>query len=69
MYLQLQKLVFLNRLNKKRLIHYNNVPIKFKVWKKKIGYSNTQCAEILNVSFPIIKRLLKCKTKFTELYE
>ena len=42
---------------------------KFKAWKHKMGYTNAQCAEILNVSVPTIKRLASGKTKFTELYE
>ena len=44
------------------------MPIKFKVWKAEMGYTNAQCAEILNVSVPTVKRLLKGKTKFAELY-
>lgn len=50
-------------------INYANVPIKFKAWKKKMDYKNAQCVEILNVSVPTVKRLLKGKTKFKELYE
>ena len=34
-----------------------------------MGYTNIQCAEILNVSITTVKRLLKRKTKFKELYE
>ncbi len=30
-----------------------------------MGYTNAQCAEILNVSIPTVKRFLKYKTKFT----
>lgn len=34
-----------------------------------MGYTNAQCADILKVSIPTVKRLLNGKTKFTELYE
>ncbi len=29
-----------------------------------MGYTNAQCAEILNVSIPTVKRLARDKTKF-----
>ncbi|CUU50879.1 hypothetical protein BCD96_004985 [Clostridium beijerinckii] len=34
-----------------------------------MGYTNAQCAKILNVSIPTIKKLSNGKTKFKELYE
>jgi len=34
-----------------------------------MGYTNAQCAEILNISVPTIKRLVNGETKFKELYE
>lgn len=34
-----------------------------------MGYTNVQCADVLKVSVPTVKRLLKGKTKFAELYE
>lgn len=69
MYLKFKELGVFEELKKKKPINYNDVTIKFKAWKKKMGYTNSQCAEILNVSIPTIKRLIKGKTKFTELYE
>lgn len=45
-------------------INYNDVPMKFKAWKNKMGYTNAQCAEILNLSIPTVKRLAHDKTKF-----
>lgn len=69
MYLQFKKLGVFIKLNKKDPIDYDDVPNKFKEWKNKMGYNNTQCAEILNVSVPTVKRLVSGKTKFKELYE
>jgi transcriptional regulator with XRE-family HTH domain len=69
MYLKFKELGVFEELKKKKPINYDDVPIKFKAWKNKMGYTNAQCAEILNVSVPTVKRLLKGKTKFAELYE
>ncbi|WP_035768887.1 helix-turn-helix domain-containing protein, partial [Clostridium beijerinckii] len=69
MYLKFKKLGVFNNLNKKDPIDYDDVPNKFKEWKNKMGYTNAQCAQILNVSVPTIKRLASGKTKFKELYE
>jgi hypothetical protein len=69
MYLQFEKLGVFKKLNKKKPIHYDDVPIKFKTWKREMGYTNSECAEILNVSVPTVKRLANGKTKFNELYE
>lgn len=69
MYLKFKELGVFEDLKKKKPINYDDVPIKFKAWKYKMGYTNAQCAEILKVSVPSVKRLLKGKTKFTELYE
>lgn len=69
MYLKFKELGVFEELKKKIPINYEDVPVKFKAWKEKMGYTNSECAEILNVSVPTVKRLLKGKTKFTELYE
>ena len=69
MYLKFKELGIFEELKKNKSINYDDIPIKFKAWKKKMGYTNSECAEILNVSIPTVKRLLKGKTKFTELYE
>ncbi len=69
LYLKFKKLGVFEKLKKKKPINYDDIPIKFKAWKKKMGYTNAQCAEILNVSVPTIKRLINGKTKFKELYE
>ena len=69
MYLKFKELGVFEELKKKKPINYDDIPVKFKAWKKKMGYTNSECAEILNVSIPTIKRLLKEKTKFKELYE
>ncbi|WP_017212186.1 helix-turn-helix domain-containing protein [Clostridium beijerinckii] len=69
MYLQLKKLGVFNTLNKNDPIDYDDVSNKFKEWKNKIGYTNAQCAEILNESVPTIKRLASGKTKFNKLYK
>ena len=69
MYLKFKELGVFKELKKKERISYDDVPVKFKAWKTKMGYTNAQCAKILDVSIPTVKRLLKGKTKFTELYE
>ncbi|WP_297422800.1 helix-turn-helix transcriptional regulator [Clostridium sp.] len=69
MYLKFKELGVFKELKKKKPINYDDIPVKFKAWKKKMGYTNAQCAEILNVSIPTIKRLASGKTKFNELYE
>lgn len=43
MYLKFKKLGVFEELKKKKPINYEDVPIKFKVWKDKMGYTNTQC--------------------------
>ena len=52
MYLKFKELGVFEDLKKKKPINYDDVPIKFKAWKDKMGYTNAQCAEILNVSVP-----------------
>lgn len=70
MYLRFKERGVFEELKKKKPINYDDVPIKFKAWKKKMGYTNTQCAEILNVSVPTIKRLASGKINpFSSLYE
>lgn len=69
MYLKFKELGVFKELKKKKLIKYDDVPIKFKAWKEKMGYTNAQCAEILDVSVPTVKRLAHGKTKFNKLYE
>lgn len=70
MYLKFKELGVFEELRKKKPINYNDVPIKFKAWKEKMGYTNSECAEILNVSVATIKRVASGKIKpFTTLYE
>ena len=67
--MKFKELRVFEELKKKKSINYDDIPVKFKAWKTKMGYTNAQCAKILDVSIPTVKRLLKGKTKFTELYE
>lgn len=70
MYLKFKEIGFFKELNKKKPINYNDVPTKFKALEKKMGYSNSECAEILNLSIPTIKRLVSGKTNpFAALYQ
>jgi len=69
MYIKFKELSVFESLVKTLKPNYTDIPIKFKAWKSKMGYTNAQCAEILNVSIPTIKRLASGKTKFNELYE
>jgi len=69
MYLKFKELGVFQKLKKKEPINYDDIPIKFKAWKAKMGYTNAQCAKILNVSVPTVKRLSSGKTKLNALYE
>ncbi|URZ03710.1 hypothetical protein [Clostridium felsineum] len=70
MYLRFKELGVFKELKKKKPHNYTDVPNKFKSWKKKMGYTNAQCAEILNVSIATIKRLASGKIKpFATLYK
>ena len=69
MYLRFKDLGIFNNLLRKQEINYDEASAKFMTLKHKMGYNNAQCPEILNVSIPTVKRLIKGKTKFNELYE
>ena len=70
MYLKFKELGVFKDLKKKKPINYDDVPIKFKAWKDKMGYTNAQCADILKVSIPTVKRLASGKIKpFPKLSE
>lgn len=57
MCLSFNELGIFKYIKKKKPINYEDVHIKFKAWKEKIYYTNSQCAEVLNISVPTIKRL------------
>lgn len=63
MYLKFKELEVFEELKKEKPINYDDIPVKFKAWKTKMGYTNSECAEILNVSVPTIKRFANGKTK------
>ena len=44
MYVQFKKFGVFNKLNKKKPTGYDDIPIKFKAWKNKMGYTNAHCA-------------------------
>lgn len=70
MYLKFKELGVFEEFKKKKTINYDDVPIKFKAWKAKMGYTNAQCADILNVSVATVKRLASSRKKpFPTLYE
>ena len=70
MYLKFKALGVFEELKKKKPINNDDIPIKFKTWKKKMGYTNSECAEMLNVSVPTVKRLASGKIKdFPKLYD
>lgn len=70
MYLKFNEFGVFDELKKKKSINYYDVPIKFRSWKEKMGYTNSECTEILNVSVPTVKRIASGKGKpFSDLYE
>ena len=60
--IKFKKLGVFNKPLIKQEINYDEASTKFKAWKYKMSYTNAQCAEILNVSAPTVKRLVNGKT-------
>lgn len=50
MYSKFKELGVFKEIKKKKPISYDDVTIKFKAKKMKMGYTSAQCAEILNIS-------------------
>lgn len=70
MYLKFKQLGVFEKLKRNTPINYDDVSVKFKAWRQSMGYTNAQCAEILNLSVSTIKRLASGKIKGSPtLYE